>query len=294
MKITFIGSKFYNGDPRSGLSYEYTHLAGTLLDLGLTVLYVDTMQPNLTGRLERAAKESDVIVYTPSELEMDWRYFATLNQPKVLLLCDDEWRREYGLRIAPYADFIMTTARDGKAAYGEKYISFQWGARMNLYKSKQPTIPISFIGLNYGYRADLVKHITSLGLPVQTFGKGWGVNITDEQIVDVLTSSKISLTTSTSSRENTRQIKARNFEIPASGALSLAEYAPGLEEYYVDGKEAVFWHEPRDLADKLYFYLTNEGARRRVAMAGRQRTAKDHDYRKRFVPMLQALGVMKV
>lgn len=291
MKFGFIGSRYYNGKPQQGYSYEYMHLAGTLQEMGLDVTFLDSQSPNIDNRIERASKENDVLICTPSEYEIDWQRFGSLKTVKVFILCDDEWRRDYGLKLAPYADFIMSTARDAQQVYGSKSIPFQWGARLSLYKQRPTAIPISFVGLKYGYREQLVQFVNRLGLPVKAFGQGWGQTVTDADIVEILTRSAISLTTSLSSKGEIRQIKARNFEIPASGALAMLEYAPGLEDYYTDNKEVCFWTEPRELADKLYFYRANEGARRRVAQAGKARTGKDHSYKLRFRPMLEVLGI---
>lgn len=293
MKIAFIGSRYYNSDPSAGASYEYSQVAGTLLDLGLPVLYLDSHRPNLQGRLERAAKEVDVIFFNPAEWEYDWHRLSDFKQTKIALLSDDEWRREYGLKIAPFADLILTTARDGARAYGDKYVPFQWGARLKLYSTHPATIPISFVGLNYGYRGELVKFIEGLGLPVKTYGKGWGRTVTEDQIAATFASSKMSLTTSQSSDGKFRQIKARVFEIPASGALLVAEYAPGLEDYYEPDKEAVFWEQPGELAEKLYYFMTHETERQVMAALGQRRTVTEHDYRKRFISLFKRLGILK-
>lgn len=67
------------------------------------------------------------------------------------------------------------------------------------------------------------------------------------------------------------QHTTRSFEIPACGSLLLADRTEEHRQFFEEGREAEFFSNEAELADKVKFYTTHEGARARVAAAGRQR-----------------------
>lgn len=298
MKIIFAGARSYYGESDS---YEYLQLAGSLVDNGHIVTFVRTDLPDLAGRIERAVRDvqPDCIIYLAANGEMDMQRFSQISVPKLLILADDDWRRTYGLQLAPYVDYVLpatTSPQSSAAAYGHKYVPFQWGFRKNWYAVKAPdsdrNINLSFIGMNYGYRAALVNHIQKVGIPVECWGHGWERKIPSADIPQVLWKSWVSLNTSMSSDgSNTLQIKARNFEVPAARALLLTEYAPGLEEYYRENVEAVFWRTPDECVEKLQYYLANKDMLEKVARAGYERTLAEHSYDCRWHVIFKAVGL---
>jgi spore maturation protein CgeB len=83
----------------------------------------------------------------------------------------------------------------------------------------------------------------------------------------------------------------RTFEIPACGALMIAERTAHQMELFEEDKEAVFFETAEELVDKVEFYLDNEEARSRVALAGRARCVQsDYTWQRRVSALLQTLG----
>lgn len=294
MKILFIGARSYYG---LSDSFEYLMESGSLTDMGHEVQFVSTELPGLIERTEKtaAAFNPDCIIFHPALNEMDMLRFAQLKAPKLVLLADDDWRRDYGLSLAPYTDFILANALDSAEAYGPKYVPFQWGVREKWYAVKNPDderhINVSFIGMNYGYRGELVKRIEHAGIPVNTYGHGWQTKIPSADMPNIFWHSWISLNTSMSSTGEKLQIKARNFEVPASRALLLTEYAPGLEAYYTDGKEAIFWRALDECVDKVLYYLTHRDELATIAQAGYERTLREHTFAQRWAVVFKAAGL---
>ena len=99
----------------------------------------------------------------------------------------------------------------------------------------------------------------------------------------------ISLNFANSKGEN--QIKARNFEVPGAGGFLLAEYAPGLENFYHFGQEIAIFNSTEELVHKINYYLKNFEERDRIAKAGFKRTRKSHTYEERLQKILASAGL---
>lgn len=295
MNIIFIGGLYYYGNPAAGHTLEYTDLAGSLADMGHTVTYVDYDKPALITRVENAVRETrpDLILYNPAQAEMDWQRFGALKPPKALVLSDDNWRRDYGLSIAPFADYMLTTCDDSATVYGAKSVPFMWGVRKNRYHSlpaNDREHNLMFLGMKHSNREDIVNALVKAGIKPYVAGKFWGKDFDGDKIPEMLNTAKIGLNTTTVSVGTMRQFKARIFEVPACGALLLTEYVEGLERYYTNGVDAVFWQTVDDLVDKAFHYLTHPDERRAIAMRGIEKTFSEHTYEKRWKPLLERLG----
>lgn len=73
-------------------------------------------------------------------------------------------------------------------------------------------------------------------------------------------------------RSNRDLHTSRSFEIPACAGFMLAERTDEHRLYFTEDKEAVYFGSFDELVSKLRFYVAHEGARRRIAEAGYQRS----------------------
>lgn len=71
------------------------------------------------------------------------------------------------------------------------------------------------------------------------------------------------------SKLNRDTYATRCFEIPATGSMLLSEYTDDLASIFKEGEHVEFFRTPKEMADKLKFYLTNEPLRKKIAEAGR-------------------------
>jgi spore maturation protein CgeB len=92
-------------------------------------------------------------------------------------------------------------------------------------------------------------------------------------------------------REQPRQLRLRDFEIPAAGGFYLAQSCPELSLYYSIGEEIAVWDRAEDLIDRIRYYLARPDERERIARAGRQRILRNHTWLHRFADMAKALGM---
>jgi spore maturation protein CgeB len=215
------------------------------------------------------------------------------------------------------------------AAGIDRAIHSQWAVNHHIYRvtEKPRDIDVSFVGQPYGHRREMIDRLTAEGIPVEVWGHGTERGRVDQsELVDILSRSKISLNFAASSpryswrymaaqllrragpiavprfgelrvnatilRDAYRpQLKARNFEIGAAGAMLLTEDVDELSAYFRPGVEAVPFKGVHDLVGKAKLYLADEEARTRIARAGQERTFREHTYDQRFRAIFEAIGL---
>lgn len=199
-------------------------------------------------------------------------------------------------------------------------IHSQWAANINIYKPiirGSISIDVSFVGGWSRPRQKIVSALEKAGINVKVYGSGWpNGRISEEEMIKIFSNSKINLALNPAPgyfnvnslgrllfrrsldkivpdfnfydnfqvwmNRGIRQIKARHFEIPACGGFLMTEMADNLGDYYDIGKEIVIYKNANDLIDKIKYFLKNDAERKKIALAGYQRTLKDSTYEKRF------------
>ena len=85
----------------------------------------------------------------------------------------------------------------------------------------------------------------------------------------------------------------RSFEVPAAGAMLLAERTADHQELFQEDREAVFFDSADELRDKLRYYLSREAIRRRIAEAGRARVLANYHWRHVLAPAIRRIEEMR-
>ncbi|MCL5666500.1 MAG: glycosyltransferase [Patescibacteria group bacterium] len=196
-----------------------------------------------------------------------------------------------------------------------------------LKDSKIEDCEIAFVGKKYGNRGSYIAYLKSHNLPAEGYGKGWETGVVSfREMLEIFSQSKINLNFTESylswpkeivklfikeelgkyslnfqfpisnlqslAGKRRRQIKARIFEVPACGGFLLTGDADNLRDYYEDGKEIVLFKDKNDLVEKCRYYLEHEGERQAIALAGYQRTIKDHTYEQRFREIFKVMELV--
>lgn len=85
----------------------------------------------------------------------------------------------------------------------------------------------------------------------------------------------------------------RLFESTGRGGFTIYPRIEGLQEYFEDGKEIVFYEHGNleDLSNKIDKYLAEDAEREKIRMAGHERTKIEHTYLNRWTAILEELGI---
>lgn len=82
----------------------------------------------------------------------------------------------------------------------------------------------------------------------------------------------------------------RCFEIPAMGVFMLCQYSEDLAQLFEDGVDAVFFHNPDDMMEKIAYYTSHDQLRQQIAANGRQRVVRNkHDIDSRMDYVLNSI-----
>ncbi|GAH73655.1 unnamed protein product, partial [marine sediment metagenome] len=165
---------------------------------------------------------------------------------------------------------------------------------------------VTFVGQPHSNRLKIIQSLRDSGINVHVWGNGWkSGHISQEEMIRVFNQSRINLNLTKAStcsqglqyarahahRQNPEQIKGRSFEIPGCEGFQLSGSVEDLNDYYEVGKEIVCFEDVDDLREKIYYYLSNEDERAAIALAGYQRTLREHTYAHRFANIFKRLGL---
>lgn len=202
--------------------------------------------------------------------------------------------------IAGAYDFFWTNCRETIPVYtglGTRPVCLPGGGNPRLfYPQRLPySHDVSFVGLNYSYRGQVVEFLKAVGVDIFACGRGFGDGISPfDQMVQLYSASKINLGfTGWGSGvlgRTPKVVKGRDFEIPMSGGFYLVEYFKELEELYEVGREIVCYETIGELVEKIAYYLSRDGERERIRERGYVRARAEHTIDQRLERLLKEIG----
>lgn len=209
--------------------------------------------------------------------------------------CDDSWRFEdFSSRTCKFFHHCSTPEKKFLENYkeiGYDNIHYApWHANSDLYsrlKEGSKRHPrFSFVGALRGDRKTAIDLLESKGNQVHT-----PQDTSFEDMLWAYSSSFAALNFSKNSTNKETQMKARMFEVPATGALLVTEYSKDLENCYNIGREIVTFSTEDQLlgiAEDINYHR-NMGSRKyeKIAERGYERFLKDHDSKVRLKKLLE-------
>ncbi len=304
MKILCCFGEFNYGDDLRGESYEYYHFFRAFKAMGHEVKLFDSwnrkkypamdiVNTRLVEEVESFRPDILFVAVLLCEIWMETIDYirSEFGVRTVCWMSDDSWRfKEFGKFTGKHFDLVTTTYPDVVQGYREsgmdRVFLTTWGTnRENLRRpvpAKDCKYQVTFIGTAHGDRKEKIDQLKTEGIEVETFGHGWPNGAVASAEYDaIMHDSAISLNFANAAKGG-NQIKGRTFEAPGMGSLLLTEPAENLENTYEIGREIDVFHNIRELAGKIKYYLDNPGIRDEVARRGYERTLRDYVYENTF------------
>ena len=200
------------------------------------------------------------------------------------------------MEIAPAFDICITCQnRSDIVKYlkiGANPIFFPPGGNHQFWASNSPspnrTIPVSFIGQNYGRRQKIINRLRKSGIPVATYGRGWPEGeISQEKMREVYGNSLITLGFGYISKTSLLGLKGRDFEVPLTGTTYLTTYHEELARYFQPDREMLFYVNEENLLRKIRYYLDNPEKTKEIGLAGRKKALAEYTWEKRWQEILE-------
>ena len=166
---------------------------------------------------------------------------------------------------ASVLDLLDTSVRDIPCSFVGG-ISAAHSERMSFLESLATQTDIQF----FGYGSENLR--PSSPIEKKHHGPAWALGM-----YQILGRSYITL----NSHINTAQNFANNmrlYEATGCGALLITDHKENLAEIFEPGKEVVSYTSAQDAIDKINYYLANPLEGRSIALAGQNRTLREHTY----------------
>lgn len=159
-----------------------------------------------------------------------------------------------------------------------------------------------FVGHHESYYERVLSAVAETGLPLRVMGPRWprkvsaktklgaavqGDGVVGDAYAACLATAQIGL--GLLSKLCPDGFTTRTFEIPAAGAMLLAEDTPEHRELFRAGEEADFFSCIEELIDKARYYLTRDSLRHRIARNGRERVLRDFTWERALEPIRRML-----
>ena len=187
---------------------------------------------------------------------------------------------------------------------------------------------VSFVGQKNYYRGKWVEMLAARGIIVEAYGAGWERGrVSGAEMKDIFRTSRINLNFTVPQsgfgieswgrlllkrsvnrfvwngwhffanirqwwQQRIPQIKARSFEITAVGGFCITGAVPGMELYFKENEEAVFYHSIDDLTQKIQYYLAHPKEREAIRDLGHERTKREHTYDLRFKKLFEQMHLL--
>jgi spore maturation protein CgeB len=321
MKVLCVLSKYAYGRPERGENYDYVHFVPAFVRMGHEVDVFDSgdrsryrdfaaLNADLLRRVVEFRPDMIFCVLMHYEVWSETLDIIRANSPVLVINwgTDDSWKFDQASRFfAEHVDLHVTTdfaaEEAGRSRGLENIFLSQWAASESALADPRPAqeceYDVSFVGSIYGHRAKWISALRQGGIAVSCFGHGTEHGVVDAaDIPGIYRNSRISLNFSGAGQRageggGNRQIKARTFEVPGAGGFLLTEAVSGLDRYFALGREVATFASPRELVEKVRYYLANPDERDCIARSGYERTRADHTYEARFASILRRVETMK-
>lgn len=208
-----------------------------------------------------------------------------------------EWRAG-AVDITKHIDLFMTSARvacEWHLAEGGRpvYLPEGFDATHSVPRDVEQDLPVSFVGVAYGFRMATVASLRAHGIDIRPFGAGWPAGHARD-VVDIFNRSVINLGMGgIEYSEELTNVKGRDFEIPGTGGgVYLTSFNPDLAQHFVVGEEILCYRGRDEMIELIRYYLARPAEAAAIARRARERSLREHRWLHRYETMLDIIGVL--
>ncbi len=240
----------------------------------------------------------------------------------VLWFVEDYLRFRYWQEMAPFYDFVFTIQRGDcideiKAAGAGEVHYLATACDPDLHRPMALSdeerqrwgSKVSFVGAGYHNRQQVFASFANM--PFKIWGTEWpsckpfdrlvqeeGRRLTPGEYIKIFNSTDININLHSSTERDGVDpfgdfVNPRTFELASCGAFQLVDERSLLTENFEPGKEVVTFKTPRELREKIAYFMEHPEEARAIAERGRQRAMRDHTYTQRMREMLLMIYASK-
>lgn len=161
------------------------------------------------------------------------------------------------------------------------------------------THDLVFVGREKKRRVEWLSQLRDCKL--ELFGPGWQKTALSTNLVadficgpelnQLYNASKIVLNVSAWANDTADCLNLRILDVPATGSLLLTDYAPGIDQYLIPGKEVVVVKTPGEMLEAARYYLAHEDERELIASAGLARVRQLETYPQKMRRLLESCAI---
>lgn len=252
------------------------------------------------------------------------RFARSLGVKAVLWLVEDPYEIDLhrGEMVETY-DLVYTNERQAVKEYQRAQVSYlPWCCNPEVHRrievSEEYRSDLCFVGMGFPNRLRVLNAIAPLlkKLNVKLIGRWqrWGELHSDlrkfvlpvendfYEVQKYFNGAKINLNihrdpvnppSGNSQGVGATSPNDRTFALAGCGAFQLVDTTrPDLLECFKENKEVVIFSHPRDLAQKIKYYLANPKLRRKIGKAAQKRAYLEHTFERRLKQIFSDLGTI--
>ena len=194
-------------------------------------------------------------------------------------------------------DVFFTSARvacEWHLAEGGRAVYMPEGFDSTIFqpKANDKDIPVSFVGVSYGFRKSVVNYLQKHGIDIHACGNGWPRGFAKDP-VDIFNRSIINLGMGgIGYSESLTNVKGRDFEIPGTGGgVYLTSFNPDLAQHFVVGEEILCYRNREEMLELIRYYLQHPDEAKMIAEKARTRSLREHRWLHRYLRMAEIVGI---
>jgi spore maturation protein CgeB len=288
----FLNSKLRFNLLKISLAYEeyiFKELIKKILNYEpeLVIVILRNIPPFVINELRKSLKSSKIIFWTGDGLVNLERQYLLISEYDAWFVKDtymyDFMKNKVNLNV-----YLMPECcnpdfhnRPKNIKYGELY-------------------NISIVGSLYPYRAKILEQLIKNNIKIAIFGsmpkwigKFWRDIHTKKHITlyeksNVFYGSKINLNTIFYGDINAGN--CRLFEIAGAGGFQICDKKDEIKNYFVEGKEIVFFENINELKEKIFYYLNHPDEAKTIADNAYIRAHQEHTYEIRIKEIFKIIG----